>query len=434
MTTLVVELDPNQNPYFPGAGIRPRALVGRETEAQAWQVALDRTICGQPDRGMVLHGLRGVGKTVLLREMRETAEARGWSVVALEAESSTGSFRGDLSRAILPLVRQVAKPSPMGTLKRLLQTFKAFNIKLDVNGSLTLGMDVESDLSRANTGDLETDTREVLVDLCTLLAERSSGLVLFVDELQELDGASLGSIASVSHFAGQNSLRFLLAGAGLPNLPGNFANAKPYSERLFAFYHIDRLRPEAAREALSKPAAEQGGTWDPQALRWAASQADGFPYFLQEFGSECWKCASGRTISQEAARAGVEEGFNRLDQGFFRSRWDRAKPGERAYMEAMAEVGGSHMSTQAVAARMGRENRSLKTIRSAVIHKGWYFHPRLAELLLRFRACQHSSCDRNDIELSASLQPLYKGLIFSGTLRLKWSRARAGVSHCEPMS
>jgi len=367
-------MDERTNPYSPGAGLRPTALVGRDEELQGWGVALERIEDARPTRSVVLHGLRGVGKTVLLGEFHEMARDRNWLTVIIEA--NTGSpFRDSLARTLYPVVRELARPRAGDKLKKALATFKTFSVKVDSAGMWSFGLDVAPAPGRGDSGELETDLSELIKDLADAAQEQGRGFALLIDEAQDLTRDELKALCAISHKAGQRNWPFLLALAGLPNLPRLLSEAKSYAERLYAYQEISQLSNDAAMEALTRPAAGEGVSWDDEAVTYVVTRTRGYPYFLQEYGQATWNAAGGATLTYDDARVGAASGQAHLDAGFYRTRWERATPGQRAYLEAMAPDGDGPSRSSQVAARLGKNPTGVGPIRGTLIKKGVIYAP-----------------------------------------------------------
>jgi hypothetical protein len=261
-------------------------------------------------------------------------------------------------------------------LRAALATFKSFSITTDPTGGLALGIDIDPQRGRADTGSLELDLSELAFDLAASAAELGTGVVVLVDEMQELAADELAAICTAAHEAGQRSAPFYVVGAGLPSLPGLLAEARSYAERLFAYRPIGPLSVEAATLAVQRPAESQAVTWAPGALDVVVDAAGGYPYFLQEFAKATWDYAPGPDIEPADADLGVQAGQAKLDAGFFASRWDRATPTERGYLRAMADDGEGPSSSGEVARRMGKRTvQQVGPTRANLIHKGLVYAP-----------------------------------------------------------
>ncbi len=364
------------NPFNPGSGLRPPALVGREAELALLDVLIQRAGRSLPARGIMLTGLRGVGKTVLLNEMRDRAESAGWFVVALEARpdaAGSTSVRRILARDIAAQARSLRRGGALSErAHRALQSVSAFTVKLGTTG-IDLGVDLTP--GRADSGDIEVDLTELVADLSSALVEQGRAFALFIDELQDLDPGLLRALLVTAHQAGQRSWPFFLLGAGLPNLPATMATARSYSERLFDYRTIERLDDDQAAHALTDPVTGDGVSFEPTALRVLLQRSGGYPYFLQEYGRATWEVAAGPVITEGDARTGAVVALDRLDVGFFRSRWSRATPAERRLLVAMSEDGDGPSLTSALAERMGIKPNSLGPYRAKLIAKGLVFAP-----------------------------------------------------------
>ena len=369
-------MDPVDNPYAPGAGLRPPVLAGRADELAAFDAVLRRGELGRVSRGLVLTGLRGVGKTVLVNEMADRAEARGWVVVQSEARrDGTGPLLANVAAQLTAGVRRLHGARLSDLARTALASITALTLTVDSTGTVRASVSASPGRDGAmGSGDLEVDLVQVAVDVGRAAMEAGVGAVLLLDELHELDRPSMAALAGAAHVAGQRSVPFVVVGAGLPNLAGRLAEAKSYAERLFDFRRLGPLSREIAVAALEEPAAAAGVTWEPAAVDVVADAAGGFPYFLQEFGAACWNLAEEGVVTVRDATAGVRLGQLMLDHGFFLSRWDRATATEREFLRAMA-VAGEQCRTADVAQRMGRTMSNLGPIRAGLIGKGLVYAP-----------------------------------------------------------
>lgn len=372
-------VDAVTNPYSPGAGLRPAVLAGREAELAAFDAMLARAELGRSSRGPVLTGLRGVGKTVLLNELARRAEARDWMVVELEVrrDGSRGALATLTRDLAAALKRRQSKLSALA--RKALSSIKGFSLTVDPSGALSANLQFDGEPTAS--GDLERDLVAFALDIGRVAHEAGVGVLVCLDELQEMDKPTLEALTAAAHAAGQRQVPFVVAAAGLPSLPARLAEAKSYAERLFDYRPLGKLNTATAAQALTEPASEAGVTWEPNAATAVLGAADGYPYFLQEFGSATWEQAIGPAVITEAdARNGIRLGQAVLDGGFFRSRWDRATVTERSYLVAMASDGDGPSQTADVATRMGRTQSNLGPIRAGLIGKGLVYAPEYGKI------------------------------------------------------
>lgn len=368
-------MDPVHNPYSPGAGRPPVALVGRDAQREAWRVALDRVDRGRTAQPVVLYGLRGVGKTVLLSGFTRTAQSREWIVAQVEAGAGK-SLRQALGEALHAPLADRARPSAGSRLRMALKTAVSFKASYDLSGTWNFGIDLaETPGGGADTGVLETDLSKLVRDLSAAAEEEGVGVALLIDEAQDLRPDELTAVCAIAHSAGQQAWPLLFALAGLPSLPRVLAEAKSYVERLFVFERIEHLSGDLARRALTEPAEGEGVAWDDDAVTFVVAETSGYPYFLQQFGQETWNGAPGPGVTLADARLGAARGRAALDDGFFRVRWDCATRAEQRYLRSMAPDGDTGSSSREVARRLGGSGNSFGPARASLISKGLIYAP-----------------------------------------------------------
>lgn len=364
------------NPYSPGSGLPPPYLVGRQAEIDAFDLVVARSRAGLHSRGMVLHGLRGVGKTVLLNQFREQAERAEWFAIELEGrgtETGHEAIRQKLARSLMLAGRRLQRTKhATERVKRALGTVKSFSISLGV-ASVELGLDAAP--GRGDSGQIEVDFEEVVEDLAPALKDTSSAFALFIDEMQDIDSDLLTALLTAQHRAGQKGWPFFIFGAGLPSLPSVLSESRSYAERLFNYREIGALDGTAAADALTVPAERQGARYEEGAVAAIVRAARGYPYFLQTYGQAAWEIADERTITTTDAEAAIADGNAELDMGFFPARWDRATPAERNYLRAMAGDGDHGSRTSEIADRMNVKPASLSPARQNLIDKGIIYMP-----------------------------------------------------------
>src|SRR6188472_870916 len=369
-------MDPIRNPYAPGAGQRPPELAGRDHELDGFEVVLERISRGRPERSIVLTGLRGVGKTVLLNALRSSAVRRQWGTGKLEARPDQG-LRRALSSALHQAVRELGHPDP-GSVTHVLGVVRSF-AERDAGTNARLrdrwhpGIDAPSVRGRADSGDIEIDLVELFTDVGGLAADQGRGIAVFVDEMQDLGPDDVSALCAACHEVSQSGLPVIVVGAGLPHLPAVLSASKSYSERLFSYQRIDRLSRTEADRALSAPAAEEDAAYDEDALAAMYDATGGYPYFIQAYGKTVWDLAPRSPIAAADVAVAAPEAERELAVGFFGSRLERATPGEREYLHAMADAafeGLESVPTADVAAVLGKKPQSLSPARDALLKKG----------------------------------------------------------------
>jgi len=367
-------VDPVRNPYAPGAGQRPPELAGRDREIQQFEVVLERVARARPERSMVLTGLRGVGKTVLLNTFRSMALQKLWGTGKLEARPDQ-SIRRPVASALHMAVRELAPrhraPDRIDDFLGVLKAFALRDPKAPKGAtSMNLGIDVPAARGRADSGDLEVDLTELFTDAASVAADLGVGIALFVDEMQDIPAADVSALCAACHELSQVGGPLIVVGAGLPHLPSVLSASKSYSERLFRYARIDRLDRDAADQALIAPAEREDVLFKQDALDALYAAADGYPYFVQAYGKVTWDVAAASPVTAADVAVAAPEAEGELAVGFFGSRYERATPAEREYMRAMAAVGDEPVPTSAVADELGRKPSSLSPSRDGLIKKG----------------------------------------------------------------
>lgn len=365
-----------KNPFAPGAGTPPPALVGRQEIIDEASVTLDRIKEGRPAKSFLLIGLRGVGKTVLLNEIQNLAEEKGYKTVFIEALEAK-----KLPNLLLPHLRQLLyfldrHEKTNEYVKRALRVLRAFVDSVKVKyQDIELTLDVDPETGTADSGDLELDLPPLLVAITEAAQSRHIAITLIIDEMQYLDEEELSALIMSAHKIAQKQLPLVLIGAGLPQLVGKTGKSKSYAERLFNFPTIGPLSESETIHALQEPVKKEGVAFTKDALTTLFDTTQGYPYFLQEWGYHTWNLANISPISQDVVQAAKSIVEVKLDEGFFRVRFDRLTPREKDYLRAAAELGpGPHRSGD-IADQLGIKVESAAPLRSGLIRKGMIYSP-----------------------------------------------------------
>ncbi len=356
------------------AGNPPRALTGRETQKQQFRTMLGRLAREMNEPSMIVFGLRGVGKTVLLLEFESIADASGWTAPdPIEIRSDT-DFRAELAdaayQALLRLDRRRALGDRLKTFTRLLSGFK---VGASIEGSVEFSFDPSA--VGGGSGNLERDLTNLFVELGDTARAHDTGVVFLIDEMQFLKREEMEAVAAAMHRMSQKQLPIALAGAGLPQLPGLMVDAKSYAERLFSYPEIGPLSPDAARQALFEPAQAEGVGFEDDALARIVELSGCYAAFVQAYGKETWNMAPGSPITLADVQAAEPVVQAKLDEEFFHVRFEKATPAERRYMAAMADLGDGPYKTGDVAGRLGGRASSSSVHRDSLIKKGLIFSP-----------------------------------------------------------
>jgi AAA ATPase domain len=369
-------MDPIRNPFAPGAGSPPPALAGRDSVREKMQLCLGRLRIGRPAKSLMLVGLRGVGKTVLLDQMMKDAEAHGLITIRIEApegRSLPAMLAPQLRLALLRLNR-IAKAAHYAVQGLKALAGFASKLKLTYN-DIEVGFDYDPEPGLADNGDLEGDLSMLLEQVGLAAKAADTVVAIYIDELQYVEESQLAALISALHRCSQKQLPLTVIGAGLPQLRGKMGEAKSYAERLFDFPEIGPLSPVDSAEAIVQPVEDEDAKIDTDAVALIIAKTKGYPYFLQEWGKHAWDIAQQSPITAGDIESASTHTIATLDESFFRVRFDRLTPKEKQYLRAMAELGpGPHRSGD-IATELSRETSSLGPIRSSLIGKGMIWSP-----------------------------------------------------------
>lgn len=369
-------MDMWENPFAPGAGAFPHELVGRDDVLDQARILLGRVKRGKAEKSILLTGLRGVGKTVLLNEMERMAQADGYRTIPIEAheQKPLGALLVPPLRELLYRLDRMAGAGHKA--RQALAVLKSFvgAIEFTMEG-VEVGLDIEAERGTADSGDLEVDLPVLFAAVAEAAAERGSCLAVLIDEVQYLDGKGLSALIMSMHRMQQRQLPLVLLGAGLPVLPGMAGASKSYAERLFSFPDIDRLSESDAGRALQGPVTHCGVAFTEEAIRDIYRLTLGYPYFIQEWGYQAWSRAESSPIGLAVIRDASETVTRRLDENFFRVRFDRLTSGEKRFLRAMAELGPGAQRSSDVADALAVKIQSLGPTRAKLINKGMIYSP-----------------------------------------------------------
>lgn len=369
-------MNPLNNPFSPGAGSSPPELAGRSEMLRSIEILLARIKAGRSEQSMFMVGLRGVGKTVLLNRVREMADAQGYQSLLIEAHENK-----PLPLLLLPPLRQTLfvldrMQNVSQKVKRGLRVLRSFigAVKVKV-GDAEFGLEIDPETGSADSGDLEADLAELFVAIGEAAADRGTAIAIIIDELQYMTEAEMSALIMAIHRVSQRSLPLVLIGAGLPQLVGLAGKSKSYAERLFVYPEIGALSLEDASSALQGPVQTQGVSFTPEALAEVYRVTQGYPYFLQEWGYQSWNMAEHSPIDLALIQKTTAASTARMDQSFFRVRFDRLTPREKDYLCALAEMGTGNQRSGAVAERLGVKVQTIAPLRSSLIKKGMIYSP-----------------------------------------------------------
>lgn len=369
-------MDPIKNPFSPGAGSPPPELVGRDSLLELARILLGRVKQKRAEKSLLLTGLRGVGKTVLLNEIERMAKATDYRTVGIEAHENKplGPLIAPYLRNLLYELDRIAGVGDK--VKRGFRVLRSFLGKLKMSyEDVTVGLDVEPEAGSADSGDLEIDLPNLFIAVGEAAQERNTALAIFIDEVQYFSQKELGALIMAMHKVQQQQLPVVLLGAGLPILPGLAGESKSYAERLFNFPDVGVLSENDATKALREPAQAAGVKFDEDALKEVYRLTQGYPYFLQEWGYQSWNTATQSPIALDDVKKATVTVIPRLDLNFFRVRFDRLTPSEKNFLRAMAKLGPGAHRTGDIADTLKVKVTSLGPLRAKLIKKGMIYSP-----------------------------------------------------------
>jgi hypothetical protein len=374
-------MDKIRNPFSPGAGSPPPELAGREGILEQARVLFGRVKAKRPEKSLLLTGLRGVGKTVLLNEIERIAAAEGFRTILVEAHEGKPLavlLAPHLRRLLFDLDRLKGAGDKARKGLAVLRSFiGAIKVKV---GDLDIGLDIEPEPGSADSGDLEVDLPNLFMAVGEAAQERGVAVAILIDEIQYFSSEELSALIMAMHKMQQRQLPLALVGAGLPILPGLAGESKSYAERLFSFPAVGALAEADAERALQDPVRAEGVEFEPKALHEIFKLTQGYPYFLQEWGYQAWNHARASPIGTPVIREASELVSQRLDDNFFRVRFDRLTPREKTYLRAMAELRPGSYRTGDIADRLGVKITTLGPVRASLIKKGMVYSPSHGEM------------------------------------------------------
>ena len=367
-------MDPIKNPFTPGAGCPPYELAGRADVLEEARILLGRTLRSKPEKSMLLTGLRGVGKTVLLNNIEREAKAMGYHTINFEVNENQS-----LGLKLIPALRNLLfeldrMEGGKDLIKRGLMILRNFigSVKMDYGD---FGIELDPLPGIADSGNLEIDLPDLFLAVAEAARVKKTGIALFIDEIQLLHHEELAGLIMAMHKLQQKQAPFVLIGAGLPTLPRLAGDAKSYAERLFSYPLIGKLNRQDSYEALTAPAISENADFSPESLETIYHHTHGYPYFLQEWGYQVWKAAETPHISIKDVAAAKKVVLQRLDHNFFRVRYDRLTDGEKKFMMAMAECGAPCKSSD-IAEKINMKPSAVTPMRANLIRKGMIYSPR----------------------------------------------------------
>ena len=355
------------NPFMPGAGLQPPELAGRMKEIELMDGMVARTKLARLDRGLILYGLRGIGKTVLLLHMKEIADRQHMATFKIEATKNAERAYDALFRGLPLAIARIRKPDLRQRLMNAFSSVESISFEF-------LGVKTSAERSAASYVTESYKLQLLIERMCEELKKDNLGLYLFIDELQEMASEPLGDLITIQHEMGQENLPFYIIGAGLPDLPGVLAKSRSYAERLFEYRHIGKLSQEDTEDGFQKPAKASGRPFDDASLEKLVNLSKGYPYFIQAYGAAAWNESDSNPIHVDAVTRGIPEALHMLDEGLYISRWQRSTPAGRAYLRCMAEYDEGSISTSLIASSF-QKSGTASTARAVLMELGLIYSP-----------------------------------------------------------
>jgi hypothetical protein len=374
-------VDAVRNPFAPGAGNPPPELAGRAVVLREMHVSLQRVAAGRPAQSLIMIGLRGVGKTVLLVRIAELAQGHGYRTLIAEAHEGK-----KLAELLVPGLRTAligfsTSESARDTARRAMRVLKSFlnAVSLKMN-DFEIGLTIEAETGAADSGDLETDLPALLVAVGQAARAAQTPVAILMDEMQYLSSAEFSALIMAMHRVSQLNLPIIFAGAGLPQILALAGDSKSYAERMFRFPEVGALSEEDARIAIAKPARQEGAALDDEAMAEICRITERYPYYLQQWAHDAWNLAAGPSITRQDVLDATKTSIAVLDRDFFRVRFERCNASEKRYLRALASMGpGAHRSGD-VADRLGLKISSLAPARDRLIRKGMIYAPQYGDV------------------------------------------------------
>ena len=371
-------MDKIRNPFSPGAGTPPPELVGRDALLEDAEVLFARVKLKRAEKSLLLTGLRGVGKTVLLNEMARRAAAKyQYETISFELREETS-----VSTLLIPELKKLLyRLNVMENLgnkaRRAIAVLKSFinGIRVKTDSGIEYGIDIDAENGSADSGDIGIDMPNLLIAVAEAAEERKTCIALFIDEIQFMPAKELEALIISMHKMQQLQLPMVLVGAGLPILFSLVGDSKSYAERLFNFPYIGPLSREESIKAVRDPITAEGECIDEDALEEIYCTTIGYPYFLQEWGYQTWNMTESSPITLDDVKKASASATIRLDENFFRVRFARLTPKEKTFLRAMAETDEDTCRTSSVAESLGKKMSDITAIRSSLIRKGMIYSP-----------------------------------------------------------
>ena len=375
-------MDPLKNPFSPGAGFRPPELAGRAEIMKRANVLFGKTLNRTPEKSLLLTGLRGVGKTVLLSEMERIAKDEfGLFVMSIEAKGDH-SLRSELTPIMQDVLFDMDRMAKIGgKAKNGFSVLKNFMAGLSISvGEVKLGFDINTVRQKDDEKTLEKDLPRVLETLLEIAKEQHKGIILFIDEIHYFKQNELKALLFSLHHSNKKQLPFAIVGAGLPVIYEQLGEAKTYAERMFRFFDVGALSFEDSKKAMKNPAKRMGADFSEPALHEIYEKSKGYPYFLQEWGYHAWEYAETSPIAKQVVDNVTPDVLANLNTSFFRVRFDRLTASEKQYLRAMAHIGGESVSSGQVAKALGKRVTDISLIRDTLVKKGMIYSPAFGQV------------------------------------------------------
>lgn len=367
-------MDPRFNPFKAGPGVEPIELFGREQLLSTLDVYIYRVAKNSPDVPTIVYGLRGTGKTVVLKKAEEIAKGYDFGYITYRMEVDEKQ-ESDFKVMMMDAMRAVA--NRLGLFKDLCSRFSEFIAKfkgVEVGyGGASIKLPDSIEPSYEISGNFAHDLKNMMIDLGALAKAKNRPMYFLIDEVQALAKEDLAALLGAMHRVIQDNLPIAFTLAGLPNLLSKIPEAKSYGER-FGYVQVGPLSEKDVTHAYRETFGKRDVEVSPEAMQALLRYSGGYPFFIQQFGHDTWNVAQGGLISEDDVDSAHPIALAALDAGFFQTPFRRSTPAERAFMDCMASQQGDVYYIEDIVRCLNKASQSqVSVIRKSLINKGYIY-------------------------------------------------------------